>query len=95
MARVQSNIERLTASPYATEVASCRAVGYGSKPCGGPTRFVAASTETTDLAALERQTERYTTLEASYNAREGIVSDCMAVPTPPVSLRGGMCALGL
>ncbi len=94
LSRVQANIESLTASPRAAEIASCRAVGYGSKPCGGPTRYVITSIETTDLSRLNPLLDRYTALEGAYTRREGVISDCMITPVPPVTLRDGMCTLG-
>ena len=94
LAGVQAEIERLTASPTATSAAACRVVAYGSKPCGGPTRFVAVSSESTDTARVARLAERYTALETERNRREGLASDCMMVEPPPVALRGGVCVLG-
>ena len=39
-------------------VATCRALGLGAKPCGGPWRYVIYSTARTDSAALVEKVER-------------------------------------
>lgn len=91
LAGVQAEIERLTQPPRATRASSCQAVAYGSKACGGPSRFVVVSTEATDTTRLRALAERYTALETDLNRREGRVSDCMLMPVPPVTLQEGVC----
>ncbi len=92
MARLDAEIQLLTQPPSATRAASCRAVAYGSKACGGPSRAVIFSTEKTDSTRLRTLTDRYTTLEDEHNRRTGAVSDCMFLMTPEVTLgAGGVC----
>lgn len=94
LARLESEIQTLTQPATATQAASCRAVGYGSRPCGGPSRFTVVSTEKTDTAALSQLTTRYTSLETEENRRTDAVSTCMMLEPPPVALRDGVCVEG-
>lgn len=94
MTRLQAEIDRISQPPTATRPASCRVVAYGSKPCGGPWHYVIVSTEVTDTTALAVLTGRFTTLEREANVRDGLFSDCMVMPVPPVTLKGGMCVPG-
>ena len=91
LARLESEIQALTQPASATQATSCRAIGYGSRPCGGPSRFVVVSSETADTAALRRLTDRYTALETEENRRTGMMSTCVMLEPPAVALRGGVC----
>ncbi len=92
MARVEAEIQALTQPPTATRAASCRAIAYGAKACGGPSRVVIVSSEKSDTTRLRTLTDRFTALEDAHNRRTGAVSDCMFLMAPPVELGGGMCA---
>ena len=91
MGRVEAEIQLITQPPRATRTASCRALAYGVKACGGPSRIVVYSTEQTDTLRLRTLTDRFTTLEDEHNRRTGAASDCMFLSVPPVELLGGMC----
>ena len=60
----------------------CHAVGFGSKPCGGPSEALIYSTQGLDEEAFLQQVEEFNRQEEEYNRRNEIVSDCMYVPLP-------------
>ena len=72
-------------------VATCRALGLGAKPCGGPWRYVIYSTARTDSAILVEKVERYNAWEADMNTRYGRISDCALVVEPALGTRDGQC----
>jgi len=70
----------------------CRTIGIGSKPCGGPERYLAWSTVRTDDVALRSAVERHNALEVKRRAAaaDQMQSNCMLVPDP-----GAYCAPSL
>lgn len=98
-ARARDNLDSLrralteavgTASCTAKE--QCRAMGVGSKPCGGPRSYLIYSMATTDSAALAVVAQRYNTAEAETNRELGRISDCTFLPPPELECAGGRCA---
>ncbi|MCC5879393.1 MAG: hypothetical protein JJU03_05840 [Idiomarina sp.] len=71
----------------------CKVIAVGSKPCGGPERYMMYSTETTDEDALRALVRGYNAMRKRDNERDGMVSDCQVVPKPAVVLQNGMCRL--
>lgn len=76
---------------YASTPDECRVVGIGSRPCGGPERFMIYSTANTNEAVLFKLVGAYNRKRAADNRREGMVSDCRVLPEPVAVLRDGMC----
>ena len=91
--RLQTQIDALVNPATASDAAFCRTIEYGSKPCGGPSRYVIYSAERADTAALGRLARRYTEVESALNRRTGRVSDCLAMGAPRVALEGGVCSV--
>lgn len=76
---------------YASTADECRVLGVGSRPCGGPERFMVYSTANTNEAVLLELVEAYNRKRAVDDAREGLVSDCSVLPEPAVVLKDGIC----
>ena len=53
----------------------------GAKACGGPTGYIAYSSQIDKIDFLDK-VNRYTSLQDFYNQKWGVVSDCMFL-TPP------------
>ena len=47
LSRLEAEILTMIGSAGATDVAFCRQIAFGSKPCGGPWRYLAYSTAVT------------------------------------------------
>lgn len=75
-----NEIITLSESVPCTNSAEWKFTPMGSKACGGPTRYIAyhQSIET-DFLDLVSQ---YTQLQAAYNKKYNIVSDCSLIVTP-------------
>jgi hypothetical protein len=78
-------------SGVCTDSSTCRYIGLGSKPCGGPWKFIIYSTSL-DTTRLHQMITQYNTDEDKYNRKWGLISDC-SVPPPPDSVRclNGVC----
>lgn len=70
---------------------SCRVVGLGVKPCGGPWEYLIYSVENVDEPVLLRKVREYNEFEEELNAKYGYVSDCALVGPPPTGCRNGRC----
>lgn len=73
------------------EDAECAAVALGVKACGGAKEYLVYCRASTDTAELMRVVELVNRLEAEFNERYGMVSDCMLLLEPQVTVQGGAC----
>ena len=69
----------------------CGSIAFGSKPCGGPWKYLIYSLTPADVEVLKEKVEDYNLLEAEVNSREGKISDCVAVTPPAVTCLDGTC----
>ncbi|MFQ5690707.1 MAG: hypothetical protein ACE5HQ_10595 [Gemmatimonadota bacterium] len=79
------------ADPTAATVEECRAIPFGSKPCGGPWEYLIFSVTATDSANLAEQVQAFNAFEAEVNRKYDRVSDCALVARPTTVVRGGVC----
>ncbi len=59
-----------------------RPQALGSKACGGPQEYVPYPEAVDESGELLELIEKYTRLEAEYNKKYDVVSDCMFVTAP-------------
>jgi len=78
----------------ASNANACRVLAVGHKACGGPSGYLAYSTETVDEAQLQQLAQRYTDTERQQQTRSGMMSNCMMAPEPSVVWVDGVCRLG-
>ncbi len=69
----------------------CSFIPFGSKPCGGPWNYKLFSRKTTDERALWAKIERYNKMDAYYNEKNGLQSDCNFIVPPTMSCVNSMC----
>ena len=78
-----NEIENLASNSECGEAFECRFLAYGSKPCGGPWRYLIYSTSI-DTLLIQDLVAEYNSFEEEYNMNCDAVSDCAAV-LPPIS----------
>ncbi len=88
---LEAQIIELIGDAEASTIGQCAFIPFGSKPCGGPWRYLVYSTQTTNEATLEQYVARYNELDDARNRQEGLVSDCSLVGPPEIMLEGGQC----
>ncbi len=77
-------VYNLTQDLSCTDSSVCSSIGIGSKPCGGPWKYLVYSTATVDGEQLRTAVADLNSYEAGYNQQEGLVSDCsLATPANP------------
>lgn len=91
LAKLEAEIMELIGEAAATEAGFCQTIAFGSKPCGGPWRYLVYSTQSTDSTLLRSKVERYNRLQAERNRELGLVSDCALVVRPETDLVDGRC----
>jgi hypothetical protein len=88
--------QRITAeigTAACTRDADCRTLPMGSKPCGGPARWVAWSATVSRGDALQAMATDLAALQQQRQAAEGMMSTCSVVPDPGARCDAGRCVL--
>lgn len=91
--RLERQIEEEIGEPIAERGSECKTIAFGSKPCGGPWRYLVYSVAQADESRLERLVSEHNALEKKINEEEGRVSDCLFVTEPAVELQDGVCVI--
>jgi hypothetical protein len=73
-------IQALSESVPCTNSSEWRFTPMGSKACGGPIKYIAYH-QSTEQKFLDLVTQ-YTKLQAEYNQKNNIISDCMLIAPP-------------
>lgn len=82
---LKSEIEFLAQTSVCNDANTCKFIGLGSKPCGGPWGYLIYSTSI-DTEKLEQLVKNYNKKEKDFNTKWGIISDC-AIANPPSNLK--------
>ncbi len=62
----------------------CAFLEMGTKPCGGPWKYILYSKKNAKIPALKKKIAEYGKLDQSYNKVSGMMSDCsMTLPPEP------------
>lgn len=80
--RMHEEIMAMIGVPHCDMPGECRYIGLGSKPCGGPWKYIIYSIATVDEELLMVKVQNYNDFEDVLNHRYGYCSDC-SVPNPP------------
>jgi hypothetical protein len=86
-------IEKEIGTPTANEPIQCKLIAFGSKPCGGPARYLVYSTARTNEDKLKQLVNEFNQLAKKFNEERKTLSDCMFVTEPRVEFVGGVCAI--
>lgn len=71
----------------------CHTIGFGSKACGGPERYMAWSSKNSDGAALKALIAQHAAARRADDEREHMMSTCSMVSDPGASCRAGVCTI--
>jgi hypothetical protein len=88
---LRESIAQQVGTAACSSPAVCRTLPLGSKPCGGPRRYLVYSLAVTDSARLAADAARYNEAEARRNKEKGLVSDCSMLIPPKVSCVSRRC----
>ena len=77
-------IEKLANSETCNDVADWNFAAIGSKPCGGPSSYIAYPKKIED--EIVPKITNFTQMQSAFNTKYGLVSDCMMV-MPPSGIR--------
>lgn len=79
--QLYQEIESISTSQACENADEWLFAAIGSKACGGPTGYVAYSTRL-DTDAFLKKVQHYTDVQAAYNKKWNVASDCMYVSPP-------------
>jgi hypothetical protein len=88
---LEDDIARASGDGRCTQAVECRAVGLGSKPCGGPERYWIYSTAASQVDHLLDDAEEHRATDAKLDALVGGVSDCLLELPPVPDCVSGRC----
>lgn len=91
LARMYQEIYALVQDRSCSDSSECAAIALGSKPCGGPWRYLVYSRSTVDEAELRALVENLAEYEAQYNQEYRRVSDCEVAPSADPACVNGVC----
>ena len=72
-------------------ISSCRAVAFGSKPCGGPWEYLVYSNTATETEIFLNKVVNYNKLESDLNIQDNAMSDCAHIQEPKLTVLDGKC----
>jgi len=78
-----------------TDNNQCATIAVGHKPCGGPTHYLAYSSQSTDIDVLNSLVTQFNTAQRDENIKLGRISDCMVVAESPVACVQNQCQIRL
>jgi len=93
LAKLKKTIDAEIGKPRAKRLTQCKVIAFGAKPCGGPRTYLVYSNLKTNELKLKRLVSEYNTLEEKLNREGNIISDCMFVGEPQITLLNGMCKI--
>lgn len=88
---LRTSIDEEIGEAEASDVAACRTLPLGAKPCGGPWTYLVYSAEASDSTRLADLAAEYHAVNAEWNAACDLASDCVMVGPPDVTLENGRC----
>lgn len=92
VASLKQEARALAKATGCAQVAQCKVLSLGSKPCGGPTEFLVYCASSTDEKALEAKAMQASEAEKAKNAKDQLMGICTALVPPKVKLENGACA---
>ena len=92
-ARLERELRALIGPAACSTGAQCRTVAVGAKACGGPSAYLAWSTEDTDAARLADLAARQAAAQRRENEAGRLVSNCALVTDPGAACVAGRCQL--
>lgn len=81
LSQLFKEIESLSNSKTCDNAGQWLFTPIGEKACGGPSGYIAYSSQI-DVACFLKKVEHYTAQTKKYNAKYGLMSDCLITPSP-------------
>jgi hypothetical protein len=91
--RLGRELRELIGTAPCSADSQCRTVAIGAKACGGPSGYLAWSTQATDARAVAALAERQAAAQRREVASSGLRSNCAIVSDPGATCMAGRCQL--
>jgi hypothetical protein len=93
LGRLRAEIVQLVGQPTCSNLVHCRVLALGTKPCGGPTEYLAYSSITSNRELLEAKAYEYSFLDEEVNTKRAAAGTCEVLPQPRVVCIDRRCRL--
>jgi len=90
-ARLNDEVLRLSQPLTCKADSDCASLAMGSKPCGGPWKFVLYSKRNSKIPALKKKLDEYNKLDQKINESQQVMSDCSVAIEPILKCEKSMC----
>jgi hypothetical protein len=90
-ARLNDEVLRLSQPLKCSSDADCASLPMGSKPCGGPWKYVLYSKKNSKVPALKKKLSEYNKLDQKINEAQQVMSDCSMALEPNLKCEKSMC----
>ena len=91
LVKMEAEIDDLIGDATCGDFQDCRAIAFGSKPCGGAWSYKVFSASATDTVQFLSLVDAYNKFNTTLNERYGWNSDCMYVLPPKIGCVDGHC----
>lgn len=91
LVKMEADIDDFIGEAECEGYGDCRAIAFGSKPCGGPWSYKVFSASATDTVQMLAMVDDYNKFNKTLNERHGWMSDCMMVLPPKIGCVDGHC----
>lgn len=82
LSRLHAEILQLIGEPSCANLVHCRVLAVGTKPCGGPSEYLAYSSTVSNRELLEAKAYEYSFLEEEVNGKRAVSGTCQVLPQP-------------
>ncbi len=89
----QQQIQTIIGDASCENPSQCRVLPIGSRPCGGPAKYIAYSILNTDVKRLKVLAQQHRVTQRQINRIKKLVSTCEMVLQPPVACVNKHCSI--
>jgi hypothetical protein len=90
---LHQQIIAMIGEPRCENIVHCRLLALGSRPCGGPTEYLAYSSIVGKREVLEAKAYEYGFLQEELNRAHGVSGTCEVLAQPKLACVNGRCTL--
>jgi hypothetical protein len=90
-ARLNDEVLRLSQPLTCSSDSDCASLAMGSKPCGGPWKYVIYSKKNSKVPALKKKLGDYNKLDQHVNQSQNTMSDCSMLIEPNLACVKSIC----
>lgn len=88
---LKAEIEEIVGNVTCNAASQCRAIAFGSNPCGEPWSYLIYNQEDVDIELMETKVALYNDIDEQLNQIEGLGSNCSYATYPEIDCQYNQC----